>query len=177
MTEDRPHENCYWLEPGRLLAGEYPGHWDEETARQRLRNLLAAEITFFLDLTTPEDGLERYEPLLREEARAMGKDVVYRAMPLRDMSVPDTREPMRAILDLIDAALADGHRVYFHCWGGIGRTGTVAGCYLVRHGSSGPAALVRLAEHWRTVAKRGRYPETPQTLEQRKWVAEWTEVS
>jgi protein-tyrosine phosphatase len=48
---------------------------------------------------------------------------------------------MRAILDAIDAATSDGHVVYFHCWGGHGRTGTVAGCYMVRHGSTPQDAL------------------------------------
>ena len=28
----------------------------------------------------------------------------------------------------------DGRKVYVHCWGGVGRTGTVVGCYLVRQG-------------------------------------------
>ena len=41
---------------------------------------------------------------------------------------------MTRILDDVDAALADGGAVYVHCWGGIGRTGTVVGCWLVRHG-------------------------------------------
>lgn len=32
------------------------------------------------------------------------------------------------ILDAIDARLEAGKSVYVHCWGGIGRTDTVAGC-------------------------------------------------
>ncbi len=28
--------DCYWVEPGLLLAGEYPGAWDEATARTKL---------------------------------------------------------------------------------------------------------------------------------------------
>ena len=38
------------------------------------------------------------------------------------------------ILDVIDTARANEQPVYVHCWGGKGRTGTVVGCYLVRHG-------------------------------------------
>ena len=26
----RPHDNCYWLLPGRMLAGEYPGVADPQ---------------------------------------------------------------------------------------------------------------------------------------------------
>ena len=35
--------------------------------------------------------------------------------------------------------------VYVHCWGGIGRTGTVVGCWLVRHGMTGDEALAEFA--------------------------------
>ena len=52
------------------------------------------------------------------------------------------------ILDDLDQALADGHRVYLHCFGGIGRTGTVVGCYLVRHGMTGNEVLEQIAA-WR----------------------------
>jgi hypothetical protein len=54
--------------------------------------------------------------------------------PLRDFTAPP-REEMRMILDLIDSELTDGGAVYLHCYGGIGRTGTVVGCWLVRHGT------------------------------------------
>ena len=34
-----------------------------------------------------------------------------------------------------------GRRVYVHCRAGIGRTGTVIGCYLAEQGLDGPAAV------------------------------------
>ena len=51
---------------------------------------------------------------------------------------------MNAVLDMLDTALQAGQAVYLHCWAGIGRTGTVVGCYLVRHGLTGEQALARL---------------------------------
>ena len=36
-----PLEQCYWVEPERLLAGPHPGHLEEPTGR-RLRGLLDA---------------------------------------------------------------------------------------------------------------------------------------
>jgi protein-tyrosine phosphatase len=82
-------------------------------------------------------------------------------MPVRDFSCP-TEEDMKRILDAADEALRDGHTVYVHCRGGIGRTGTVIGCYLVRHGSTPEEALARvrgpetdaqlaLVRSWRTL--------------------------
>ncbi len=32
-----------------------------------------------------------------------------------------------------------------HCWGGVGRTGTVVGCWLVRHGLDDGDAIARIA--------------------------------
>jgi len=34
--------------------------------------------------------------------------------------------------------------VFVHCWGGVGRTGTVVGCLLVDAGHDGQAALDRI---------------------------------
>lgn len=60
-----------------------------------------------------------------------------------------TVDQMRAILDAIDRAA--GSIVYVHCWGGHGRTGTVAGCYLVRHGQDTRQSLA--ADYRRTGAR------------------------
>jgi protein-tyrosine phosphatase len=48
---------------------------------------------------------------------------------------------MREILGLIDSELAAGGMVYLHCYGGLGRTGTVVGCWLVRHGTPAEDAI------------------------------------
>ena len=58
-----------------------------------------------------------------------------------------------------------------HCWGGIGRTGTVIGCYLVRyHHMRSPHALFHLAQQWKEIAKSARKPKTPESAAQFKLV-------
>lgn len=84
---------------------------------------------------------------------------------------------MVGILDAIDAALGEAKTVYVHCWGGVGRTGTVVGCWLVRRGRTGEEALTQVAEWWRSVDKAYRRPESPETPEQCKYVRNWTEPS
>jgi hypothetical protein len=154
MTAALPHENCYWVQPGRLLAGEYPSGPSEEMALQKLDRLLDHGIDCFIDLTHPGELLP-YEPVLRELATARGLPVDYLRIPIRDFGVPDEPSQMVAILDALDAALAAGRRPYVHCWGGVGRTGTVVGCHVARHGFPGDAALARLAELWPQMASRG----------------------
>ena len=168
-TSARPHPNCYWVEPGRLLAGEYPGASQAAVARQKLQQIVASGVTFFLDLTSPDDGLAPYADLLTTDFA-----VHYRRLAIPDYSVPSVAQ-MTQTLDVIDGALAAGQVVYLHCWGGVGRTGTVVGCHLVRHGSSGEAALAQIAHWWQTVEKRDRHPHSPETSAQRQMVRTWHE--
>ena len=171
----KPFANSYWVIPGRLLAGEYPAALAREAAIARLRKVIESGITYFLDLTTTFDPLRPYEGLLEEAAG--GVKVVYARRAIRDMGCPSA-ETMRTILDDIDAALDQGHNVYVHCWGGIGRTGTVGGCHLVRRGLSGEAALAEVARLYGTMSakKVQAYPESPQTDRQRAFVRDWTEL-
>ena len=55
-----PINDSYWLVPGRLLAGEYPGAKTKDEARRKLQSFLDAKVDFFLDLTEEKEGLEPY---------------------------------------------------------------------------------------------------------------------
>lgn len=145
-----------WIERGRLLAGPHPCAWGRERAAAELRVLLAAGITLFLDLTQPGE-LEPYDDLVPPAAR-------YVRLPIQDFSVPAS-ELLVTALDEIDGELLAGGRVYAHCWAGCGRTGVIAGCWLVRHGLDPRTALARIAE------TRGL--GCPQTLEQRLLILGW----
>ena len=179
MTDSKsrpvPISNSYWLPGEPILAGEYPGAQDPRASEARLELFLDAGVTSFIDLTSPGE-LVPYEPPLRDIAARRGLDVHYQRLPIRDLSVP-TPEHMHRILDLIGAERAAGRTVYVHCWGGVGRTGTVVGCHLVRGGLEGKAALARLAELWRTVEKCDWCPDSPETDEQRGFVRDWHERS
>lgn len=166
-----PLAESYWVIPGHFLAGEYPGNFDEEGTRRRLDALLEAGLDTFINLTRP-DELPSYEKSLNEQARLYERTLTCHNFPIADRGLP-TASQMTAILDTIDAALAANHKVYLHCWGGVGRTGTAVGCYLVRHGRTGAQALEQLAAWWREVPKRSVYPRSPETDEQVGFILDW----
>ena len=124
MSElDRPISESYWVEPGRFLAGEYPAAAYVGRARQRLGGLLDAGINTFFDLTLVNE-LPPYLSILREEASKRDIKIQHIRFPILDHNIPP-RGTMTALLDTIDSALVRGRNVYVHCWGGIGRTGTI----------------------------------------------------
>lgn len=168
-----PIPDSYWVVPGRLLAGEYPGAKMDAEARRKLRQFLDAGVTCFLDLTEAGE-LAPYAALLQEEAASRRMAVEHHRMPIPDLGTPAPARVVR-ILDAIEAAIAAGHCVYVHCWGGIGRTGTLVGCYLVRHGLTGPQALAEIAR-LRTVETVGT-PDagrvSPEMHAQRERVRNW----
>jgi protein-tyrosine phosphatase len=123
----------------RLAAGAHPVVYGQ------LDRLTAAGFDSFVDLTERSTydvpGLRRF--------------------PIPDMGLPDDVDP---ILDAIDELLAAGRSVYVHCFAGRGRTGTVIGCWLARHGSAEPLAdLSALRAHLDT--------PSPETEAQRRFMA------
>ena len=158
--------NSYWVLPGQLLAGEYPGGTTPELTRARLAGLLERGIDCFLDLTQPQE-LDPYESALPSASR-------YLRRPIVDHGTPRHRDEMAEILGCLRVALGEGRRVYLHCRAGIGRTGMVAGCLLVERGLAGEDALAELNRLWRQSARSKQWPSVPETADQIEYVRRWT---
>jgi ADP-ribosylglycohydrolase len=178
---DRPIENSYVVGDSRLVAGEYPGSPPSNPTSDlegRLARFLDAGVSAFIDLTSPDEGLAPYEPTLRALAERRGVAVEYERLAIPDMDVCDEQQMCR-VLDAIDEHLRRERTVYVHCHGGVGRTGTVVGCWLVRHGETGPAALAEVARLFATMSpgkvRRHAVWGSPQTTKQRAMVEGWLE--
>ena len=162
----KPIDNCYWVVPGKFLAGEYPRNIDEESSRIKIDKLVSAGVTAFIDLTEEHENLSAYTGLLKAAS--------HQRFPIRDVSVPDSRHTTIAILDAIDQHQKQDRMVYLHCWGGVGRTGVIVGCWLARHGCAGEFALTQLREIWRQCPK-STSRKSPETEEQERYILQWRE--
>jgi ADP-ribosyl-[dinitrogen reductase] hydrolase len=161
-----PLANCYWVVPGKLLAGEYPGGATPEATRERLERLQEAGVTAFIDLTLPGE-LSSYQS-------GLPPGVLYLRRPIPDHGLPEERSRMAAILESLRHALDSPRCVYLHCRAGIGRTGMVAGCFLAERGSGGEGALEELNRLWQQSARSAQWPSVPETADQVEYVRRWT---
>ena len=170
-TLPKPVPGCYWVVPGRLLVGEYPGSRSRADTMDRLRRFLAAGVTCFIDLTEPQET-SSYEALL-PAATPAGRRVEYLRQPILDHGVPGDPGTMTRILVLLDDALAAGHVVYVHCRAGIGRSATVAGCWLAAQRGNADQAFEELQVLWQQAAQSRIWTRIPETEEQEEFVRRW----
>ena len=84
----RPHANCYWLVPRRVLAGEHPGAVGATTVSERVDALLGAGIRQFIDLTEEGEPPAPYASTLRKRAGARGIRASHLRFAIRDLGVP-----------------------------------------------------------------------------------------
>ena len=151
------------MEPGRILAGEHPDGGGEAATRARIDALLGAGVRGFLDLTE-EGEMTDYGSLLPA-------GVQRQAFALPDHSVPHTAQQMRDVQDSLQRLLAAGTTIYVHCRAGVGRTGTVAGCWLVERGLTAKDALALLQHKFQAAGQSRSGQLTPETDAQRAFIA------
>jgi hypothetical protein len=177
MTLAVPFPRSYWVVPARLLAGYYPGDLNPAEARRKLQGLVDSGVRHIINLMQEDESnwdgspFVPYGNVLSDITSQSGVQVAVARIPIPDLDVP-SRGTMRRILDEIDQAVAQETPVYVHCRGGLGRTGTVVGCYLARHHIAGGTAALAMLQELRKHTPDAHTP-SPETLEQRDMVSSW----
>lgn len=178
-----PFPGTYWVVPGALLAGAYPGGRDAKATADRMKALLDAGIHSVINLMSEEETLEPaagevfhpYEDALEKIGEERGIVIEIERYAIEDANTL-TEPAMQLVLDAIDAEI-DGRNspTFVHCSNGNARTGVVIGCYLARHGiATGKEALAKIKE------LRGSDPlfakrKSPETMTEEKFVLRWRE--
>lgn len=164
-----PFTTTYWVIPGQLLAGDHPYSKDDALTRTRLDRFRDIGLNIFIDLTHQGDA-PSYKEIGKNAYEQTLTHFEYHRMAIVDFGCPSAGF-MKKILNLIDASIEKKLNVYLHCRGGIGRTGTVVGCYLVRHGLAGDEAIRKIEQ-----LRRGTldwHHASPETSEQRNLIKNW----
>ena len=129
-----PILNSYLVSSGmNIFAGEYPGDKDPSVCKAKVAvGGYFSDFKYFYDLTCRGE-LTSYSEYLKPYP-----ETEYVRFPIHDCGVPDDTRSVACLLDRIirNASGSDHYnKTYIHCWGGVGRTGTIVAClyaYLMR---------------------------------------------
>ena len=172
-----PFNRSYWVVPGKLLAGCYPGSEDPIEEERKLKGLIQTGIRHVISLMVPQeynrpdDPFPPYVDHMETIAEKMGITVTFDQISIKDFSIPTERQMVR-ILNQLDMCIKYDKLVYVHCWGGKGRTGTVVGCYLARHRFAAGNDVIKKIKELRKDTEDFSDP-SPETREQINMVINW----
>lgn len=118
----------------------------------------------FIDLTE-EGELSPYQQMLP-------KDTSYLRFPIRDVNAPESVEAVHQLIDKIEYLMQQDGYTYVHCWGGVGRTGTIMACYEARQMEKPTltGALDAMRRHFCNMPKAA-HRKSPETQEQVDFVS------
>jgi len=151
----------YWLEdkwPGRIALSARPrgGDWLGDEVGEWKRAAINTVVSLL------EQQEERELDLQRESAEVRGHGLDFLWLPIPDRHVPGSEAALAQPLERLDRTLREGKNVLIHCRQGVGRSGLVAACLLVKNGMSPGAAVEKIS------SVRG--VQVPETDEQREWI-------
>ncbi|MCF6241039.1 MAG: dual specificity protein phosphatase family protein [Bacteroidales bacterium] len=158
-----PYQQTYWVIENKLLAGKTPYRKNKQETYNNLAALIDNNFDLIINLTE-EGEFSDYENELMFFAHGAQKNI-----QVIRKSIPD-KELMCEILNIMDTALNENKKVFVHCYGGIGRTGTVIGCFLIENKYADKENIFDKISELR---KGLRITYSPETDEQKQFVLDW----
>jgi protein-tyrosine phosphatase len=160
LNGSRPGRLGLTFLPGkRGVSQRYPGHVYRRDTAADLASMQEAGVVRLVLLVEDQELGRWGDVRIVELGAKAGIDV--RRYPIPDGAAPASRAEMDRILEAIDDGRASGD-VAVACMGGVGRSGMVAACALVRAGSSPADAIARV--------RRLRHPTAVETAAQERFV-------
>jgi protein-tyrosine phosphatase len=149
--------------PGKRGASiRYPGHVYRRDTAEDLDAMRRAGVVLLVLLVEDRELRRWGDPRIADLASGAGLDLA--RFPIPDGHAARSAAQMDDIQRLIDEARARGD-VAVACMGGVGRTGMVAACALVRAGQPAERAIRRV--------RAIRHPTAVETAEQERFVRDY----
>ena len=150
-----------------VWAGEYPvWEWEQGARMRQLKLFTDFGINYFLDLT--ENGeMPPYAPFLTN-------NIGRHTFPIPNGCIPHSVKWVVDLFRIINGVLNKPEtKLYIHCHGGVGRTGTIVACYYI-YFKGMPADNAR-ADMRRRYATHGRsaWMSAPETEVQLNFIKEF----
>jgi hypothetical protein len=174
---DFDHFRAYAVIPGALYAGEIPSSINDDELERKIQTLYELGVTHITNLTEVNETnfkaipLRQYAQYAEAYYEQKGREVTCLRYPIRDLDIPSISQ-MRTTIAALNTILSEGGCAYLHCWGGIGRTGTVLGCFLLQNEIlDHTTAISYISFLKRNTNIRNRM--SPETIEQCDFVRYW----
>lgn len=189
MAGPTPWSN--WVIPGRVIAGAYPASLDDAETNRILTTLLELGINTFVclqaevNINIPDMAWrsgQGLRPYIRDTQKILSKardtcnpritqsKVDFLHLPIIDGNITTDSALSKLATDCCDRVLR-GERLYIHCWGGHGRTGTLVAVMLGRLYDIPYTTALRYTQAYHDTRVYPQGVRSPQTPVQRAQVS------
>jgi len=146
-TRETVSSHNSWIIPGIIMGGPFPGidginYRNVPEAKENLGNILKDGINVFVSLQeeiTPQDGSSgnvdpnfswAFPSFCNYSNIIESSNVEYLHYPITDRQVPSMDMFISSLTDILNKII-EGKKVFIHCAGGHGRTGTYSAALLM----------------------------------------------
>ncbi|KAL0485282.1 tyrosine phosphatase [Acrasis kona] len=166
-----PTSESNWLIPKRVLMSAYPGDLVEAQALLKSQQIIFGGINVLVCLQQ-EKELTRFAPYkhnfeIEFKAMALERNLEFIQFEIPDQHVALDKDVEELIGKLV-GRYHDGDNILIHCWGGHGRTGTIAAILLGKLynlGADDSLRRVQAVHGCRDISK-SRAPQTASQFDQ-----------
>jgi protein-tyrosine phosphatase len=166
-----PFKKSYWILPGKLLVGEVPTGMSLPETKEKLNGLKNLNVSVIINLMEDDETNREGDLFYNYEEDALKLGMKTFRFSIEDVSIP-SKELMDSIINQMHKSIQNNDTIYVHCWGGVGRTGTVVGCFLKKFKYATNENVFEFIDYLkRTSAMNERM--SPETSEQMNFVLNW----